>query len=75
MCSIFIVVGEMMAHAIKYTENFKNRTGNSVGVSFAPDWGEGNVLGLCTGVDTIIEPAWSSTCHRHCVSMGNSPSV
>ena len=39
-----------------YTENFKKRTGYSVGISFAPDWGEGNVLSLFTGVDTIIKP-------------------
>ena len=39
-----------------YTENFKKRTGYSVGISFAPDWGEGNVLSLFSGVDTIIKP-------------------
>jgi len=39
-----------------YTENYKKRTGYSVGISFAPDWGEGNVLSLFTGVDRVIEP-------------------
>ncbi len=39
-----------------YTENFKKRTGYSVGISFAPDWGEGNVLSLFTGVDAIVQP-------------------
>lgn len=39
-----------------YTENFRKRTGYSVGISFAPDWGEGNVLSLFTGVERLIEP-------------------
>ncbi len=39
-----------------YTENFKKRTGYSVGISFAPDWGEGNVLSLYTGVEQEIVP-------------------
>jgi Xaa-Pro dipeptidase len=39
-----------------YTENFKKRTGYSVGISFAPDWGEGNVLSLFTGIDRVVEP-------------------
>ncbi len=39
-----------------YTENFMKRTGYSVGISFAPDWGEGNVLCLYTGIDREIVP-------------------
>lgn len=39
-----------------FTEHYKKRTGYSVGISFAPDWGEGNVLSLYTGVDTEIRP-------------------
>ncbi|MFT5111978.1 MAG: Xaa-Pro dipeptidase [Parasphingorhabdus sp.] len=39
-----------------YTDNFKKRTGYSIGISFAPDWGEGNVLSLFEGVDTIVQP-------------------
>lgn len=39
-----------------FTEAFKKRTGYSVGISFAPDWGEGNVLSLFDGVDTEIVP-------------------
>ena len=39
-----------------YTENYKKRTGYSVGISFAPDWGEGNVLSLFSGVETEIVP-------------------
>lgn len=39
-----------------YSENFRKRTGYSVGISFAPDWGEGNVLSLFTGIERVIEP-------------------
>ncbi|MEQ8694875.1 MAG: Xaa-Pro peptidase family protein [Gammaproteobacteria bacterium] len=39
-----------------YTDNFKKRAGYSVGISFAPDWGEGNVMSLYTGIGRVIEP-------------------
>lgn len=39
-----------------FTENFKKRTGYSIGVSFAPDWGEGGLLSLFTGVTRELEP-------------------
>jgi Xaa-Pro dipeptidase len=39
-----------------YTENFKKRTGYSIGISFAPDWGEGGVLSLYTGVTAELQP-------------------
>ncbi|MGO8911332.1 MAG: M24 family metallopeptidase [Bradyrhizobium sp.] len=39
-----------------YTENFRKRTGYSVGISFAPDWGEGAILSLYTGVHTELRP-------------------
>ena len=39
-----------------YTDAFKKRTGYSTGISFAPDWGEGNVLSLFRGVERVIEP-------------------
>jgi Xaa-Pro dipeptidase len=39
-----------------YTENFRKRTGYSVGISFAPDWGEGGILSLYTGVRTELRP-------------------
>ena len=39
-----------------YTDNFKKRTGYSVGISFAPDWGEGSILSLYTGVTTPLRP-------------------
>ncbi|MDO9405661.1 MAG: Xaa-Pro peptidase family protein [Polaromonas sp.] len=42
-----------------YTESFKKRTGYSVGISFAPDWGEGAILSLYTGVKTLLQPGMS----------------
>ncbi|MCY0386166.1 Xaa-Pro peptidase family protein [Robbsia sp. Bb-Pol-6] len=39
-----------------YTDNFKKRTGYSIGIAFAPDWGEGSILSLYSGVTTLLEP-------------------
>jgi Xaa-Pro dipeptidase len=39
-----------------YTQNFKKRVGYSIGISFAPDWGEGGILNLYTGVTTELRP-------------------
>jgi Xaa-Pro dipeptidase len=39
-----------------YTDAFRKRTGYSIGISFAPDWGEGGILSLYTGVTTLLRP-------------------
>jgi Xaa-Pro dipeptidase len=39
-----------------YTEAFRKRTGYSIGISFAPDWGEWQVLSLYEGVKTVLQP-------------------
>jgi Xaa-Pro aminopeptidase len=39
-----------------FTDNFKKRTGYSIGISFAPDWGEGGILSLYSGVNTLLQP-------------------
>ncbi|MEN6370273.1 MAG: Xaa-Pro peptidase family protein [Thermotogota bacterium] len=39
-----------------YTENFRKRAGYSVGVSFPPDWGEGHIVSLSEGDQTILQP-------------------
>jgi len=39
-----------------YTENYRKRTGYSIGISFAPDWGEGAILSLFTGVTAELRP-------------------
>jgi Xaa-Pro dipeptidase len=39
-----------------YTDAFRKRTGYSIGISFAPDWGEWQVLSLYEGVKTVLRP-------------------
>lgn len=39
-----------------FTAGYRKRTGYSIGISFAPDWGEGNILSLYRGVDVGLEP-------------------
>jgi len=39
-----------------FTENYRKRTGYSIGISFAPDWGEGNILSLFHDVNVPLEP-------------------
>lgn len=39
-----------------YENEFRKRTGYSVGVSFPPDWGEGHILSLRHGDPTPLEP-------------------
>jgi Xaa-Pro dipeptidase len=39
-----------------YTDAFRKRLGYSVGISFAPDWGEGAILNLNKGVKTQLQP-------------------
>ena len=38
------------------TEGFRKRTGYSIGISFAPDWGEGNIMHLNKGYDVELVP-------------------
>jgi Xaa-Pro dipeptidase len=38
-----------------YTAGYRKRTGYSIGISFAPDWGEGNILSLFRGVDVPLD--------------------
>lgn len=39
-----------------FTNSYRKRTGYSIGISFAPDWGEGNILSLFHDVDVALEP-------------------
>jgi Xaa-Pro dipeptidase len=39
-----------------YTDAFRKRAGYSMGISFAPDWGEGGILSLNAGVTRPLEP-------------------
>lgn len=38
-----------------FTEGFRKRSGYSIGISFAPDWGEGNILSLYHDVDVPVQ--------------------
>ena len=38
------------------TDGYRKRTGYSMGISFAPDWGEGNILHLNKGFDVELVP-------------------
>lgn len=38
------------------TDGFRKRAGYSMGLSFAPDWGEGDILSLHAAERTIVEP-------------------
>lgn len=38
------------------THAYRKRSGYSLGISFAPDWGEWQVMSLYTGVDRVLEP-------------------
>ncbi len=42
--------------AAGYEENFRKRTGYSVGVAFSPDWGEGHILSLRRDDRERLEP-------------------
>ncbi len=37
-------------------ERFRKRTGYSIGLAYAPDWGEGHFLGLQRGDPTVLKP-------------------
>jgi Xaa-Pro dipeptidase len=39
-----------------YHDAFRKRIGYSMGVAFAPDWGEGAILSLFSNVDRVLEP-------------------
>jgi Xaa-Pro dipeptidase len=39
-----------------YGDYFRKRTGYSIGVAFAPDWGEGHVVSLRERDETLLEP-------------------
>jgi Xaa-Pro dipeptidase len=39
-----------------FTDNFRKRAGYGMGIAFAPDWGEGAILGLNAGITRPLEP-------------------
>ncbi|MET0749250.1 MAG: M24 family metallopeptidase, partial [Rhizobium sp.] len=55
-CSVPHQAAQRVIDDAGYTAAFRKRIGYSMGVAFAPDWGEGGILSLFSGVDRIIEP-------------------
>ncbi|MEO9337530.1 Xaa-Pro peptidase family protein [Mesorhizobium sp. SB112] len=55
-CEVPHIACQKVIDAAGYTENFRKRLGYSVGISFAPDWGEGAILSLNAGVKTELQP-------------------
>jgi Xaa-Pro dipeptidase len=39
-----------------YEQNFRKRTGYSVGVSYPPDWGEGHIISMRHGETALLQP-------------------
>jgi Xaa-Pro dipeptidase len=55
-CAVPHEVAQKIIDAAGYTAAFRKRIGYSMGVAFAPDWGEGGILSLFSGVSTVMEP-------------------
>lgn len=55
-CSAAHEAAQGVIDAAGYTAAFRKRIGYSMGAAFAPDWGEGAILSLFTGVDRLLEP-------------------
>ena len=55
-CAAPHLAAQAVIDAAGFTDAFRKRAGYSMGVAFAPDWGEGAILSLFTGVQTPLEP-------------------
>ncbi|MEH3064528.1 MAG: Xaa-Pro peptidase family protein [Methylobacterium radiotolerans] len=55
-CAAPHAAAQAVIDAAGYGPAFRKRIGYSMGVAFAPDWGEGALLSLFTGQDRPIEP-------------------
>ena len=55
-CEAVHVACQRVIDRYGFTDNFRKRTGYSIGISFAPDWGEGNIFSLYKGVDLELRP-------------------
>ena len=47
---------QSVVDAAGHTAGYRKRSGYSIGISFAPDWGEGNILSLYRGINVPLEP-------------------
>jgi Xaa-Pro dipeptidase len=55
-CAAVHQVAQDIIDKAGHTAGYRKRTGYSIGISFAPDWGEGNILSLYKGVEVPLEP-------------------
>ncbi|WP_102960092.1 M24 family metallopeptidase [Mangrovicella endophytica] len=55
-CEVPHLAAQAVIDKAGYTDAFRKRLGYSVGISFAPDWGEGAILGLNKGITTQLQP-------------------
>ena len=55
-CSAAHDAAQSVIDAAGYTAAFRKRIGYSMGAAFAPDWGEGAILSLFSGVTRPLEP-------------------
>lgn len=55
-CAAPHAAAQAVIDAAGYGPAFRKRIGYSMGIAFAPDWGEGGLLSLFTGQDRPIEP-------------------
>lgn len=55
-CSAPHDAAQSVIDAAGYAPAFRKRIGYSMGAAFAPDWGEGAILSLFTGVERPLEP-------------------
>lgn len=55
-CSLPHEAAQAVIDSAGYSDAFRKRIGYSMGVAFAPDWGEGAILSLFSGVTRLLEP-------------------
>ena len=55
-CAAPHIAAQRVIDAAGMTERYRKRTGYSLGISFAPDWGEWQVASLHDTVDLALEP-------------------
>jgi Xaa-Pro dipeptidase len=55
-CADIHRAAQSVIDAAGMTARYRKRSGYSLGISFAPDWGEWQVLSLFEGIDVALEP-------------------
>ena len=55
-CEVPHLAAQAVIDKAGYTDAFRKRLGYGMGISFAPDWGEGGIIGLNRGILRPLEP-------------------